>query len=1057
MMRVDARRVGLLVLGSGFCALVYQTSWLRLLRGVFGTSTAASAAVLAVFMGGLGLGGLLLGPRADRASRPLRLYALLELGIGAAAGLSPWLVGLVERLYVALGGSQTLGLAGASAARLVLSALVLGLPAMLMGGTLPAVVRAVALEADAHRRVVGWLYGANTLGAVAGALVPTFWSLEALGIRKTVWVASLLNLLIAVLALALARAPGGEVAAGGRTGEGSAPPADPPAVREVATLVPAAAALVGFVFLLMELVWYRMLAPILGGSSYTFGLILALALLGIGLGGLAYGAWPRRGPPTLSGFAACAALEAVCLALPFALGDRLAVLAMLLRPLGGAGFLPLVMGWTAVAAIVVLPAAVVAGFQFPLLIALLGAPRERLGRAVGVTYAANTLGAIAGSLAGGFGLLPLLSAPGAWRLAVLLLAGLVAGTALVAWRAGARARLAAAPVALAVSGLLLAATAGPSAFWRHSPIGAGRLSGPWSGPNDLRAAMALRRRSVVWQRDGVESSLALDVGRELSFLVNGKADGSARSDAPTQVMGGLVGSALHPDPRTALVIGLGTGSTAGWLAAVPGLSRVDVVELEPAVVRVAEDLSAVNHDALANSKVHLTIGDGRELLLTSARDYDVIFSEPSNPYRAGVASLFTREFYGTARRRLRPDGVLLQWLQGYELDAQVVRTVYATLGSVFPAVETWEVNSGDLLLVASREPLRHDLDRLRERVAGEPYREALRRAWGVEGAEGFYTGFLAAPAFARAVGRSEPVYLHTDDRPLLEFGFARNLGRHGRFRVADVVSLASARGEDRPIELGAPLDWRRVEELRAARLVFWGRAPDDAPPPPDPAFRLRDLARRAYARGAFGEACAHWQRQPELAASESDRLLLAECLASTGDVRAPAHAEALRTAGRPVEADLALAAWHEAGGRAADAAARLSAAFTAARRDPWPAFDPLERGLRLASRLGRRDPGLAEALFVAVAEPFAVRLMEDARLRLRVELARVLDDPGRGVEALGAFEPHPPWEEGFLAYRASCYARASHPLAARSRRDLARFLAHATPRLGRGLAPPAAP
>jgi hypothetical protein len=180
-------------------------------------------------------------------------------------------------------------------------------------------------------------------------------------------------------------------------------------------------------------------------------------------------------------------------------------------------------------------------------------------------------------------------------------------------------------------------------------------------------------------------------------------------------------------------------------------------------------------------------------------------------------------------------------------------------------------------------------------------------------------------------------------------------------------------------------------------------------------------------------------------------------LASTGDARAPAHAETLRAAGRPVEADLGLAAWHEAGGRAADAAERLRAAFIAARRDPWPGFEPLKRGLRQASRLGRRDPGLAEGLFAAAAEPFAVRLMEDARLRLRVELARVLADPERGVEALGAFEPHPAWEEAFLAYRASCYARASHPLAARARRDLERYLAQAAPRLGDGLPPPAAP
>ncbi|HWN44830.1 MAG TPA: fused MFS/spermidine synthase, partial [Thermoanaerobaculia bacterium] len=632
-------RVALLLFASGFCALVYQTAWLRMLRLVFGASTAASAAVLAIFMGGLGFGGLLLGRIADRRGSPLRFYAGLEVGIALAAGLSPWLVILIQKVYVGLGGSGSLGLAGGSLVRLLLAALVLGIPTFLMGGTLPALARAVEQTSDSGRRRTGLLYALNTLGAVAGALVTTFWSLEHLGIRSTIWAAALLNLAVAAVAwfsrMSAAEAP-----------EETAEPR-----REV--FVPVAAGVVGFAFLLMELVWYRMLAPLLGGSSYTFGLILAMALLGIGLGSLLYGAGPRQLRPTLAGFAVTCSLEALALALPFALGDRLAVLAVLLRPLAGAGFFPLVLGWSLVTAIVVLPAAIVAGYQFPLLIALLGPGRSRVGREVGATYAANTVGAIAGSIAGGFGLLPLLSAPGVWRLVAGLLLVLALAAAGNSLRREGSWRLLALPVGLAVVGALLMSAPGPSAFWRHSPIGAGRVSSDWSGPNELRDAMNSQRRGVVWERDGVESSVAIDITRETAFLVNGKADGSARADAPTQVMSGLVGSMLHPDPRRALVIGLGTGSTAGWLAAVPSMERVDVVELEPTVVRVAELLAPINQNALSNPKVRLTIGDGRELLLTSPERYDVIFSEPSNPYRAGIASLFTRELYEAASDRLR--------------------------------------------------------------------------------------------------------------------------------------------------------------------------------------------------------------------------------------------------------------------------------------------------------------------------------------------------------------------------------------------------------------------
>ncbi|MFW6176011.1 MAG: fused MFS/spermidine synthase, partial [Acidobacteriota bacterium] len=198
-------RVALLLLGSGFASLVYQIAWLRLLRLVFGASTAASAAVLAIFMGGLGLGSLLLGPRADRSASPLRLYARLEVGIALAAGATPLLVAGVRWLYTALGGTDALGFAGGTAVRLALSAAVLGLPAFLMGGTLPATVRAVTGASDEGRRGLGLLYAANTLGAVAGTLATTFVAIEHLGTHRTLWVAALLNLLVAVAARALAR------------------------------------------------------------------------------------------------------------------------------------------------------------------------------------------------------------------------------------------------------------------------------------------------------------------------------------------------------------------------------------------------------------------------------------------------------------------------------------------------------------------------------------------------------------------------------------------------------------------------------------------------------------------------------------------------------------------------------------------------------------------------------------------------------------------------------------------------------------------------------------
>src|SRR5262249_51764328 len=304
-----------------------------------------------------------------------------------------------------------------------------------------------------------------------------------------------------------------------------------------------------------------------------------------------------------------------------------------------------------------------------LLIALLGEGKEQVGSQTGAAYAWNTIGALAGSLAGGFGFLPLFSALGVWKIDTLLLAALCACSALFATkRRSVHWTQNIIPIGAAVLAVAMLAATGPTAFWRHSEIGVGRMNVLQAAPNDMRDIVQGIRLRTIWEADGVESSVAMTAGRSLAFVVNGRTDGNSIGDAGTQIMSGLIGVALHPNPTKALVVGLGTASTAGWLAAVPSMERVDVVELEPVVLKVAERCAPVNQNALQNPKLHLTIGDAREVLLTSREKYDIIVSEPSNPYRAGVAGLFTREYYQSVDRRLNPGGMFFQWVQAYEID-----------------------------------------------------------------------------------------------------------------------------------------------------------------------------------------------------------------------------------------------------------------------------------------------------------------------------------------------------------------------------------------------------
>ena len=774
------------------------------------------------------------------------------------------------------------------------------------------------------------------------------------------------------------------------------------------------------------MIWYRLLAPLLGGSVFTFGLVLACALAGIGIGGMLYALVSSDRPASLSGFAASCLLEAVAVAATFALGDRLGVLSLALLPLRSAGFPATVAGWTIVTSIVVLPPALVAGYQFPLLIALFGTGRERVGSHVGFAYAANTFGAIVGSLAGGFGLLPWLSAPNAWRLVAVVLALL--GLAAVGIERRRRMTAALAHVAIAVLTLALLAAPGPTAFWRHSGIGAGRAPADVvSSPNRLREWSTAIRRAIVWDADGVESSVALL--REESgyaFIVNGKSDGSARLDAGTQVMLGLLGALRHPNPRRSLVIGLGTGSTAGWLADIPSMERVDVVELEPVVLNVARACAAVNRNAMANPKVRVTIGDAREALLTGREGYDVIASEPSNPYRAGIASLFTEEYYRAARARLTTGGVFAQWVQGYEIDARTLQTIYATLGAVFPHVETWQTTLGDLVLVASTAPAAYRVDQLAARASSEPFLSAIADAWRVTNLDGLLAHYLGDDRFGRALGSAPGIEVNTDDRNIVEFGLARSVGLTRLQLAPDLRRAAHAAGAGRPpLEGGdAGISWTAVDTAWA-NFNGWDGAFAAAmdPAPPEEQQRRRAL-QRYYGAGDNAGARELWRRQTEPDAGSAAALPLIDRLRE--------H--------EPGEADTLLAILRMREGKFEEAATALEAALVRLRTDPWPLVGFKRTALTLTSLIANERPAVGRRLFDALAKPFAVESVNDDRLAFALDMAMRVDFAALCRTPIDAAEPHVIWNEPFLRRRLDCYRVTNDPRLAIATRDLREFL-----------------
>lgn len=1011
--------LGILLLVSGACSLIDQTVWLRQFRLLFGASTLATGAVLAVFMGGLGLGALVLGRRYDRHPHALRIYGLLEIGIGLSTLATPFMLAAAQTAYRATGGIEGQGRITATILQFVLTTLILGIPTFLMGGTLPLAARAMVGEADRKRRGVAILYGLNTVGAVAGVLLAGFLMLEMFGNRVTLWMSALVSLMVGLSALILARNQTAEVTSEIESYE-------EPSTRLI--LFRGAAAVSGFALLLMELVWYRMLTPLLGGTTYTFTVILAVVLLGIGCGSFLQASRSRS--PSVSTFVWITTVESLALVIPFALGDRIALLALRLQPFAAESFLNSVSSWALVAAVVVFPAAFFSGMQFPTLVSLSGRGRTGVSREVGSLYGWNTVGAVAGALGGGFGILALLSAPNSWRLSVALLLTLAA-LVLVLERKSLPRPFAVSSV-LVMTGALLFAP-GPTAFWRQTPIGAGRANYTSLRGNELKNFVNHRRRITLWQRDGVESAVGVTDHDGIAFLINGKNDGHARFDAGTQVMGGLIGAMIHPNPIKAFVLGLGTGSTAGWLAAVPSIREVLVAELEPATARVAAECNAVNRGVSSNPKVRVVWGDGREILTTSSERFDIIFSEPSNPFRAGISSLFTAEFYDSVRNRLSDGGIFLQWVQAYEIDAETLQIIYATLISVFPTVETWQTERGDLVLAASMERRQYDWEQLQRRAGSEPFRSGLAHAWAARGAEGFLSHYIAGPSAGEAIAAE--ARRNTDDRTLIEFSFARAVGDFELFDPMYVFRFAKEMDDDKP-----SLEKSRRDAIASARLAMWSAWGVPAPPY---GIESDDLQQRARIHQHFLQGARmvfDSDSRPDLNGQPVDELIVAQMLAQSGAQKYEPLIEQYRSS-HPIEGGLVRSRFELQNGRIAGAASALAAAFRAYRTDPWPLPQAMERAFSLAFEIaGRGEPADVALMEDSLAVPFAVRLFNEQRMAARLSMAVKLDGEqcgARTMAAIAEFEPHIPWQRPLLELRARCLG--GKPEGGRAEGDLRAF------------------
>jgi spermidine synthase len=731
---------------SGLAGLIYQVLWLRRLSLVFGVTVYAASAVLAAFMAGLAIGSVMAARLLRRGVSPLVAFGIAEILVGITGALSPVLLDAAAWLYAALHQVNPESLTMLTVARLICTMIILAVPTTMMGLTLPLLSAVVSSSPRATATGISLLYAVNTLGAMTGTWLAGASLIPAIGIRQSFLLAAALNIAVGLVSLWWAtRAPAPsaitpvvpepEVArAGGMTS------------RPTLTLS-VVVAVSGFAALGLEVVWFRLLLQFVAATTLAFTAMLTTVLGGIAIGGLIAAAL-LRSPGELASGSGPVERRAP--------RDPLAALGVvqLLTGVAAVGSMTFLLwsveqGWKTMGLwqavlIAILPTSICMGIGFPLALGAAGraAAAERgegVARGVGTLYALNVAGAIAGSIAAGFLLLPSL---GSVR-ALILLAALfgASGVWLLASRPTKRRG------ALIVAGVVLFVLVARDM------------------PDPFRVAIDRRygdRLHELWRHDGAQTAVSVRGSQFTRVLY---LDGLHQAnDQPEMVkLHAAIGHlpmVLHGDPREVLVIGMGGGATPGAVSQYPQ-ARIDVVELAEGVRRAASFFTHINFDLLTRPNVHVRVDDGRNYLSMSGRRYDVITADIIQPGHAGAGHVYSREYFTLARHALTDNGIMLQWV-GHRPRLEYT-LIMRTFLDVFPDATLWyDAN----LMVGSRRPLTIDpaaIDRLRR----EPITAAALDAVGLTSWEVLRSWYTGGPQEMRAFVGDGPIL--TDDRPLVEY------------------------------------------------------------------------------------------------------------------------------------------------------------------------------------------------------------------------------------------------------------------------------------------------
>lgn len=700
--------------------------WGKFLQLSIGATGLAHAVVLATFMAGLALGNALFGRLGDRGGSELRLYGALELGIGLTTALFPTLFAYLSGFYLQIASSDPTSFWNL-VLRIALSASLILVPSTLMGGTLPVLTRLFVSRIEEVGSKVGRLYFINSFGAVIGCGVAGFVLLPVLGLELAIMLPALVNVAIGIFCLAWARH---ETTAKPVAFESEAPPVAVPPRRysdRQIHLTLALMFLTGVLTMVYELSWIRLLSLVLGSSVYSFSVMLMTFIAGIAIGSLLVARLMRRDRDALLylGLAELGVCASVALLMPiyevlpyfFNLFSQVIV-----RTEGTFGFYQVVKVLLCFGSMA-LPT-IFMGMTLPLASRVCVRRVSRVGTGVGSVFSINTLGNLIGAMVVGQILIRYVGLQ--WAMMIGMIGSGLLGAAFLALRTPFNYRRLV-PVAAVVVGAGLVVLAVPN--WHPAALNSGRYR--------LRKVLAesvaeyraqLQGTEALYQVDGPDVSVAVLRSREtghLSMMINGKPDAATGGDMGTQVLLGQLPVLLHSDPKNVLVIGLGSGVTAGAVLTAP-VKHLDVIEIAQEVAEASRLFDSYSGSPLDDERTRLWVCDARDyLLLNQEQRYDAIVSEPSNPWMAGIGNLMTVEFFETARSTLRDDGLMVQWLHLYEMSPAVLSAILNSFSSVFPRVTVWCPRNADILLLGSQRPLSVSLEKLDERLRSPAVQQSI--------------------------------------------------------------------------------------------------------------------------------------------------------------------------------------------------------------------------------------------------------------------------------------------------------------------------------------------